>query len=271
MFLENVKPFGGYEPGPREVPIGTLLTRRKLTDRDGKSARMVQVRLADTEGVRNRASMLLNRMYSWRGYGAEHSLEDDGSSVTFTASTKDEVIGTLTLTVDSRAGLAIDKTFSDELDPFRSNPGSRICELTKFAFNPSPESRPVLATLFHIIFMYGSHRYNCTDLFIEVNPRHVRFYEVMLAFQRIGGLRQNDTVGAPSQLMWIKVADIRSYIDLYAGRENYSGHSLYPHFFSRKEEDGLFARITRLAEKRLDPVQTARKQPHQSRQLQAAH
>ena len=204
------------------------------------------IRLADCDGQRSRANMLLNRMYSWRGYGSNHNLPTAPNCVTFTASTGDNVIGTLTLTVDSAAGLAADRTFGDEIQKFRRAPGARLCELTRFAFDTSSPARPRLAALFHLIFIYGSMHYDCTDLFIEVNPRHVRFYEVMLGFTRVGPARNNDKVNAPAQLMWLNVGNIRRLIDRHAGQE--SSRSLYAHFFSAKEEAGIYGRLAGLAE-----------------------
>jgi hypothetical protein len=201
------------------------------------------IRLADCDGQRSRANMLLNRMYSWRGYGASHKLPSAPNCVTFTATSQEDVIGTLTLTVDSPAGLALDQTFRDEIERFRNAPGARLCELTKFAFDTSSPAKPRLAALFHIIFIYGSMHYDCTDLFIEVNPRHARFYEAMLGFTRVGAAKMNLTVNAPSQLMWLNVGDIRRRIDRHAGRDRDASRSLYAHFFSAKEEEGIYGRL----------------------------
>lgn len=203
------------------------------------------IRLADCDGQRSRANMLLNRMYSWRGYGSEHKLRSAANCVTFTASSGEDVIGTLSLTVDSAAGLAADRTFADEIAKFRQAPGAKLCELTKFAFDTSSPARPRLGALFHIIFIYGSMHYDCTDLFIEVNPRHTRFYEAMLGFTRVGPPRTNVSVNAPSQLMWLNVGDIRRLIDKHAGET--SSRSLYAHFFSAKEEAGIYGRLAGLA------------------------
>jgi hypothetical protein len=204
------------------------------------------IRLADCDGQRNRANMLLKRMYSWRGYGSDHALPTAPNCVTFTATSGEDTIGTLTLNVDSAAGLAADKTFPAEIEEFRQAPGARLCELTKFAFDTSSPARPRLAALFHIIFIYGSMHYDCTDLFIEVNPRHARFYEAMLGFVRVGEARTNSSVKAPSQLMWLNVGDIRRQIDKHAGDK--ASRSLYADFFSAKEEAGIYGRLAGLAD-----------------------
>jgi hypothetical protein len=205
------------------------------------------IRLADCDGQRNRANMLLNRMYSWRGYGSDHQLPKAPNCVTFTASTAGEVIGTITLTVDSEAGLAADRTFRDEIDRHRNAPGARLCELTKFAFDTSAPARPRLGALFHLVFIYGSMHFDCTDLFIEVNPRHRRFYETMLGLSCVGSPRINDSVNAPSQLMWLNVGAIRRMIDKHAADPRNAGRSLYAHFFSPKEEKGIYGRLAGLS------------------------
>lgn len=203
----------------------------------------VTIRLADCEGQRSNASMLINRKYVQRGYGSNHKVPTLSNCVTFTASSESKIFGTLSLTADSPAGLALDKTFKEELDEARKQKGVRICELTKFAFDTSEPSLKLLASLFHIIFIYGTCKFGGTDLYIEVNPRHRRFYETMLDFKRVGPLKTNDAVGAPSQLLWLRVADIRRNIDEYCGKVTEGVRSLYPYFFSEKEERGIFARL----------------------------
>jgi len=168
----------------------------------------------------------------------------DAYHATFTAEADGEVVGTITLATDSRNGLAADRTFQEELDRYRAQPGTKLCELTKFAFNPSVQSQEMMAALFHIVFVYGHRSYGCTDLFIEVNPRHARFYEAMLGFERIGDPRENESVRAPAQLMWLKVARIREQIDALAGKAgSASQRSLYRLFFSPAEEGRIYERL----------------------------
>lgn len=205
----------------------------------------ITVRLANDGAQRNSASILLNRMYSWRGYGSNHIIPHTRTHTTFTATARAETIGTITLAVDSKAGLSLDKTFQEELDAFRCIPGTKLCELTKLAFDPSAPSKPLLASMFHLVFIYGQRQFGCTDLFIEVNPRHVRFYQIMLGFELIGSLRTNQSVSAPAQLLRLKISKIREEIDKLAGTGGGSTtRSLYPYFFSPKEEEGIYRRMT---------------------------
>ncbi|RYF04943.1 MAG: acetyltransferase, partial [Oxalobacteraceae bacterium] len=73
----------------------------------------VDIELADTTDRREDACSLINRRYAWRGYGSHHTLPAHRASATFTASDAARVLGTVTLVVDSDAGLAADKIFAD--------------------------------------------------------------------------------------------------------------------------------------------------------------
>lgn len=204
----------------------------------------VTIRVVETGEKIRAACDLINDRYVWRGYGGNHQILSDAYHLTFTAESHDEVVGTITLATDSPAGLAADRAFREELDTFRAQPGAKICELTKFAFDSQVHSQELMATLFHIVFVYGHRSYGCTDLFIEVNPRHVRFYETMLGFERVGPVKQNESVAAPAQLMWLKVAKIREQIDAVAGKPDQANHrSLYRLFFSPTEENGIYERL----------------------------
>lgn len=223
-----------------EEPCGVPEQR---PDEGSRKSGSLTIRLANTDGQRNAASMLLSRMYAWRGYGRHHSLATSPNCVTFMAACHDDVVGTLTLTVDTHGGLAAEKTFADLIAPFRAAPGAKLCELTKLAFDWTSSSHEHLAALFHLVFIYGSRKFTCSDLFIEVNPRHRRFYEKMLGFVCVGEVRTNASVNAPSQLMWLNVGSIRRMIDEHAKRPASNQRSLYRYFFSPDEEDGLYGRL----------------------------
>jgi hypothetical protein len=210
----------------------------------GNQTKDVLISLADSSHKVESAHDLINDRYNWRGYGASHRIPRGNNVVTFTAEIENEVVGTITLGVDSRKGLSIDKTFPSQINQIRSAPNARVCELIKFAFDPRIQSKEVMAALFHVVFIYGQRTYNCTDLVIEVNPRHVRFYESMLGFEQVGALRTNEAVDAPAQLMRLSVSAIRSQIDRMAGARDTSSRSLYPYFLLPEHENRLFLQLT---------------------------
>ena len=241
MALGRTSLRSGFKPSGKRNAVSRTIT---LEPREEPlPSNELTIRLADTDGQRSAANMLLNRMYSWRGYGKDHALGGSPACVTFTAACKEDVVGTLTLTVDSTGGLAADRTFAAEIAPFRAAPGAKLCELTKLAFDWGGSSHRHLAALFHLVFIYGSRQFACTDLFIEVNPRHRRYYELMLGFVRVGEVRTNASVNAPSQLMWLNVGAIRRLIDQHTASAATAERSLYRYFFSPHEEDGLYGRL----------------------------
>lgn len=194
--------------------------------------RTFQIRLANTETVRSHASSLIHRMYASRGYTVNNPLQENPHRVTMTISENELVIGTITLGIDSPSGILADEVFKDEVDAYRAR-GRRVCELTKLAFDPTTRSKIALASLFHIIFIYLRRVQKCTDIFIEVNPRHRRFYERMLGFKKHGPKKINPRVNAPAYLLCAETDYIEEQIQKMGGT---CGHdcaekSLYPYFF----------------------------------------
>lgn len=225
-----------YQNRCAETVNDLVLFRRTMPDS------LFTIKIANCDKELAAAEQIINRLYGWRGYGAQHTLARHDSRTTFVASQGSDPIGTITLCVDSPMGLAVDASFPEELGFLRES-GASVCELTKFAFDPSAQSKPLLAVLFHAIFTYGTHHYSCTDLLIEVNPRHVRFYETALGFRRLGSLKTNTAVNAPSQLMQLPVSAIEQNIERFAGEGVGKNHSLYSHFLGREDARALQGRI----------------------------
>jgi hypothetical protein len=219
---------------PKALPKREIIHARSVKI-DGEYKEVLFSVIQD-DRKRAEARELLNSRYGWRGYGSAHDLHSDIRHTTFIAEIDEQVVGTMTLAVDSDRGLAIDRTFADVAGAIRREAGGGICELTKLAFDESVRSKEVLAGLFHMAFIYGTTHTDCTDLFIEVNPRHVRFYEMMLGFQGVGTERVNASVGAPSRLLRLKVDTIRRNIREMAGQMAPNARSLYPYFFPQEEE-----------------------------------
>ena len=207
-----------------------------------------QVRLADTRGRRSKSSVLINRMYSWRGYkrGTQNDPSQDINRITLQACHADSVFGTLTVAFDSETGLAADNLYRAEIDAYR-DAGAKVCELTRLAVDPRDGSKEVLGALFHLAYIYGGLLRGATDVFIEVNPRHVSFYQRMLDFHQAGECRMCERVDAPAVLLHLEVAYVAEQIVRHGGHRGRGKRSLYPYFFSKQEEEGLAQRIARMS------------------------
>ena len=209
------------------------------------------IRLTDTADGRNSASMLINKMYAWRGYAGTHQLTDDPNRITLTATDKGDVVGTLSIGIDSPSGLLADQLFKEELDLHRAR-GARLCEFTKLAFDPSVRSKTALANLIHLAVIYARDIHECSDIVIEVNPRHRRFYERMLGFKQEGQLKVNPRVNAPAYLLTVSLDYMSEQIREHGGTFDDKGitteRSFYPYFFSPREERGIINRLLRMDE-----------------------
>ncbi len=209
---------------------------------------LFKVRLADNDGRRNTASMLVKKMYAWRGYKIAWHAKHQPNRITLVASHGTSPMATISIGFDSPDGLLVDQLYRGEVDALRDQ-GGRICEFTKLAVDGAIRSKRVLATLFHIAYIY-SHKLNgFSDLFIEVNPRHVRFYEQMLGFKQFGPERMNPRVNAPAILLRLDFSHSAEQIVRFGGKPEQGRveKSLYPFFFSESEEQGIMGRLNKLA------------------------
>lgn len=212
---------------------------------EANDSRKFRIRSADSFGQRSSASVLINRMYSKRGYRTT-PLPDRQlpSRITLTASDHDEIVGTITIGFDSESGLHVDELFGEEIDKLRSS-GRRVCEFTKLAMDSVVRSKRVLASLFHVAFIYAHQLMSYDDLLIEVNPRHVRYYHQMLGFTAISEPRLNTRVNAPAVLMRLKLSYAHDQIEKFGGKPHLATtqRSLYPFGYSIHEESGIIRRL----------------------------
>ncbi len=203
-----------------------------------------RVRHANSLAQRKKARTLVKSMYAWRGYATDSTaaLQETPNCVTLEASTAKKLFGTLTVALDSEEGLFADGLYRSEINNLRRK-GRRVCEITKLAFNPKYSSKEVIASLFHLAYLYAHHIHNATDILIEVNPRHASFYQRRLGFRQIGEPRTCARVNAPAVLLLVSTDYVASQISQHAGSHHIGEKSLYPYFFSDSEVRNLTNRI----------------------------
>lgn len=202
-----------------------------------------KVRLATTEDRRKSASLLIERMYSWRGYGADALLHDP-NKIILVAYQDEKVVGTMTLELDSPSGLVIDQLYKNEADQLRAL-GCRLCDTTKLAVDQEIKSKRVLAALFHLSIIYARNIHHATDLLTEVNPRHAPFYERMIGFVRLGEEKLCPRVNAPAVLLRLDLAYVDEQVKKYGGlgAEAHGVKNMYPYWFSKEDELGITQRL----------------------------
>jgi len=232
-----------YTPNDDEKESAIVESGTEIRDL-GEEQKLFKVRLADTEKGRSSVSMLINERYAWRGYAGSHDIQIHPNRITLAASDQTKVIGTITISIDSSIGILADEIFKDQIDIQRSQ-GGKVCEFIKLAFDPDIRSKRVMAAIFHIAFIYIRHLQKCSDLFIEVSPRHRRFYERMLGFKQQGDIKTNTRVNSPAFLLRLDLEYAHEQIRLLAGSRNQTGseRSLYSYFYSKREEEGIANRL----------------------------
>ena len=207
--------------------------------------RRFKIKAADVASRRGLVSALLKSRYLWRGYHTTGIASDQPAQrFTLAAIEHSQTIGTITVAFDGRDRLSADDAFPDEVKALRGE-GRRLCEFTKLAIDPTVGTKRVLAALFHVAYIVAHRMRGYDTLLIEVNPRHVRYYESMLGCRVLGGVRVNRTVNAPAVLLTVDFAYIMSQIGLLGGQPELSAgnRSLYPFAFSLSEEAGIIARL----------------------------
>lgn len=230
------------------VPLKPLCVEEGDTGTEvGQLPKVIKIRLADSDGHRKSASFLVQRRYAWRGYKTSGVPANAPDRITLSASDRDQIIATISVGLDSAKGMFVDKLYRPEIDRIREQ-NRKVCEFTKLAVESSIRSKTVLATLFHIAFIYARRIHGCSDLVVEVNPRHVIFYERMLGFREMGPERVDPRVRAPAVLLHLdldhaqrQIAELGGHMELITVTR-----SLYPYFFSPREEAGIELRLRML-------------------------
>lgn len=204
-----------------------------------------KIRLTRDANHAQSANLLIRKMYSWRGYATGASTVNTApNNICLSVFSAEQAIGTLTLGIDSPEGMSAMEIYKPEVDQLRAQ-GRVLCEMTKLAVDQCVRSRKLLASLFHIAYIHARHLNGCTDILIEVNPRHVAFYERMLGFRQFGPERVCTRVNAPAVLLRLETDYVEIQVRKFGGLvETVKGEkSLYPYFFTLADETGIAQRL----------------------------
>lgn len=215
-------------------------------------AAAVTIRMADSYWHQGEIDALLARRYAQRGYSAPViSISTVASSVITLAAVMPDhsVVGTVTLGVDGVQGLLCDESYADVVSGYRGN-GERLCEFGKLALDlPEGDAllgRYVMGALVHVAYIFARHIHGCSRAFIEVNPRHVRFYQRCLGFEVAAEERVCVRAGAPAVLLQVPFQHVDRQIQVFGGQGKASrSKSLYPFWFSAVEHEGIVGRLRR--------------------------
>lgn len=229
----------GKRNTPADAPTSTLFMHPALAPQP--QGQGFKIRVARRSSVLQDALGLLNRRYRQKGYGSQ-TLTLSPERMTIVAYEDRQVLGTLTVQLDTDQGLLSDECFREPLDGLRSS-GASLCEFTKLATAPHAPMPATLASMFHVAFIFAHQVNHATHAVVEVNPRHVAFYTRVLGFRAQGTAVENPRVKAPGVLLVVDFAQIGR--QLLAREHHCAGEPppFFSHSFSNTEEKGIRNRI----------------------------
>lgn len=214
-----------------------------------------KIRLATNDGQKRMARMLVQKMYATRGYetggaATAEGIEAPNQLTLVVSDSKERPRGTMSMIFDTGQGLPADKIFRDLLHPLRQQ-GSRLIEIGRLAVDGAEGSKRLFAGMVHIFLIYATviHRY--TDWIIEVNPRHVRYYEKMLGMEVLSEVRQACGDGTAAVLMRIQLCAMLERAQALGGqgsmvageRDLHHNFRLYRYFLCKEDAPGIAHRL----------------------------
>lgn len=239
------------QPPPRLQNLGMADARpdEPLTSDESVKKDTFKIRLAHDDNRTREASFLVEKRYRDKGYqvSSQSEPQDCPEHITLATYKGDALIGTITFGLDTGSGLLVDQLYKTEVDVLRQQ-GLRVCEFTKLAIDHNGASKRIIASLFHVAYIYAHKIWGYTDIVCEVNPSHATFYQRMLGYQPFGEEKVCPRVGAPAVLLRLDAAGYATQmIDRFGGHPELSKQerSLYPYFMSHHEEQAILYRIAR--------------------------
>jgi hypothetical protein len=215
-----------------------------LTEFQDEFDNLLKICVVKQHAQRRRTSALIERRYAWRGYSATPLPTTSDGKITLSALIDGGTVATITAGLDSDQGLYVSALYPDAVGRLRAE-GRKLCEFTKLAVDESIRSPSILGAIFHVACIYAIEMHRCTDVLIEVNPRHVRFYERMLGFAQAAEERLDPEVNAPAVLLRLDLGHCAREIERLGGRRDAARaeRSFYPHFFAPEKAAEVIDRL----------------------------
>ena len=175
------------------------LTRRLAAIPPDAPSAGARVSVAVTAEERLEAARLVGRLYRAEGYLGWEAEPDAPfltphhllpESTVFIAREADRIAGTVTVVLDSHAGLPMEAVYGREVRALRAS-GRTPCEICSLAVDAVRLSRSsrILLSLFRIANAYLVHFTGASDALITLKPSHAEFYGERLRFRPFGALK----------------------------------------------------------------------------------
>jgi hypothetical protein len=172
-----------------------------------------------------------------------------GRSHTLIAERAGRVVGTLTCLEDGGEGLPADETYPERVRTLRAQRG-KLLEVSALAISNDEAETTVVMELIRYLTTYSRQILRGSDWVITVNPRHVRFYEKAMLFERQGAENEcRSANGAPGVLLRLDLETMpERYAQKYGKRSG--ARNLHDIFFEPTAAARRFAELQAAAERR---------------------
>lgn len=244
-------------PGDVITVLKNPARRPRQIKKSGPAKEVRQLlRETDFKPAENRAELeeayfLAYHEYLKRGYTRRHPSKLKISiynalpqTATFIAKTRERVISTVTLIVDSSLGLPMDEIYKEELDGLRRK-GRKLAEVSMLASDTGMFGKGIslmlnsgklllIFNLFKLLFDYAREAAGVQDLCIAIHPKHNITYRYLL-FKELGGLKHYRVANGNPAIA--KRVDLTTIEDECKERKG-----LYRMFLARKTEMDKFNR-----------------------------
>jgi len=182
--------------------LENLMVRRKVGF-DSVPVDRLELRLARSVEDYEQAFRLLHFAYAYEGYSSlgpvelrateQHLLPEANVLVAYEG---ERLRGTVTVTLDSPAGLPLDKDFPEELGALRKQ-GARLAELGSLAVVGAARRTGASQLLELAAFRLGHQALGATHYVLGVHPRGVPYFRAIWGLRPLASARQHADLSAP--------------------------------------------------------------------------
>lgn len=196
------------------------------------------VRLTTDPGEIEQANRLVFRNYVATGFweNDENKLRTNKFLHTparrvFVALEDDHLVGTMSIVLDSRAGLPSDGAQAVQLQQLRAM-GGTMAEVSAFATDRVRTShRKLIFFLISYMFQYSFYHAGVDRLVVSCVPSHADFYESVLCFSKIGGPTYYTYTRVVAHLLSLDLLQAHSLLSQKYPADPFTGESFYRFLF----------------------------------------
>lgn len=193
------------------------------------------VRVARTTSEYEDAFLLVRAAYVYQGIDdvsceemritPQHMLPEATVIVAYEG---DEIVGTMTVTLDSPAGLPLDKDYADELGRLRRT-GARIVEYGSLAV-----VQPCWGSGVTQLINFAAHQiavgiYQATHSVVGINPKAVAVHRAFFGYRKIGQAKQHAQLTAPVVGLVVELDRLEAHVGRHFRRKMRSGYKPVEH------------------------------------------